>query len=93
MSVFVGPELQLKLSQPLKFQWGSGGPELPPTTIHGQDATTLIDVCHAITKAENAGALSARHSKIVAQAHIILGASAIRRTGYNRLRTLAGIIL
>lgn len=36
MSNFVGPELRAKLEQPVKFQWGAGGLELPPTVVNAQ---------------------------------------------------------
>ena len=76
MSKYVGPELHNKLSQPVKFQWGTGGPELPPTIIHGFDATLLIDVCRAIVQAEADGVGGARNGRVAGQAHIILNASA-----------------
>jgi hypothetical protein len=71
-----GAELLQKLQEPLKFQWGSGGAEVPPTVIHGFDVTLLIDACKAIVNAEAAGKLSARQAHIAQQAHVILGASA-----------------
>jgi len=76
MAPLVGPELSLKLSQPLKFQWGIGGQELPPTTIHGLDATTLIDVCAFILEAERNGAKGKRFERVAEQAKVILSASA-----------------
>jgi P63C domain len=69
-------ELRRKLEYPLKFQWGSGGTEIPPTVAHGFDATLLIDVCKAIIAAEAEGKLGERQARIAKQAHIILGASA-----------------
>jgi hypothetical protein len=72
----VSSELREKLANPLKFQWGSGGTEIPPTTVHGFDATLLIDVCKAIITAEASGKLHRRQAAIARQAHIILGASA-----------------
>lgn len=42
-------QLRQKISRPFKFQWSSGG---APVTIYGYDATILIDLCHAIVKAE-----------------------------------------
>jgi len=60
----------------LKFQWGIGGAEQPPATIHGFDATFLIDLANAIIAAEASGAFSKRYANIVKQAHIIVGASA-----------------
>jgi hypothetical protein len=72
----VGTELREKLANPLKFQWGSGGSEIPLTIAHGYDATLLVDVCKAIITAEAEGRLHERQTKIARQAHIILGASA-----------------
>lgn len=76
MSDTVGSELREKLANPLKFQWGTGGSEQPPATIHGFDVTLLIDVCNAVVKAESQGKLLKRHDKNAKQAHIILSASA-----------------
>ena len=76
MTRFVGVELSQKLSQPLKFEWGSGGVETPKTTINGFDVTILIDLCRAIIEAESEGALSKANLRIAAQAHVILNASA-----------------
>jgi hypothetical protein len=82
MAKFVGPELRAKLDQPIKFQAGSGGQDLPPTIVHGYDVTLLIDTCRAIIDAETSGALRRNH-RAVAQAHIILNASA--RSGIKGL--------
>lgn len=71
-----GDELRRKLENPLKFQWGSGGDEVPPTVIHGFDVTLLIDACKAIIAAESEGKLLGRQARVAHQAHIILGASA-----------------
>jgi hypothetical protein len=76
MSALVGPELRQKLSQPVKFQWGTGGLELPPTVVHGFDATLLIDLCRVIIQAEAGGAFGERNARVRAQAHVILSASA-----------------
>jgi P63C domain len=86
-----GAELREKLENPLKFQWGTGGAEPPPATIHGFDVTLLIDLCNTIIAAEAKGRLSGRYDRIVRQAHIIVGASAksgiqglvYRLAGYN----------
>jgi hypothetical protein len=86
-----GAELREKLENPLKFQWGTGGAEQPPATIHGFDVTLLIDLCNAIIAAEAKGTLSRRYDRIARQAHIINGASAkwgiqdlvYRLAGYN----------
>jgi hypothetical protein len=76
MAETVGAELREKLENPLKFQWGTGGAEQPPATVHGFDAALLIDLCRAIIAAEARGTLPSRYSKIAQQAHIIVGASA-----------------
>ena len=76
ISPSVGAELRDKIENPLKFQWGTGGAGSPPTVINGLDATVLIDLCKAIIDAEASGRLQKRHTKIAAQAHIIIGASA-----------------
>jgi hypothetical protein len=86
-----GAELRAKLENPLKFQWGTGGAEQPPATIHGFDVTLLIDLCNAIIAAEAKESLSKRYNRIARQAHIIVGASAksgiqglvYRLAGYN----------
>lgn len=74
MSKVAGAELRSKLENPLKFQWGTGGAEQPPATIHGFDATLLIDLANAIIAAESS--LPPRYKKIAKQAHVIIGASA-----------------
>jgi hypothetical protein len=74
MSKVAGAELREKLENPLKFQWGTGGAEQPPATVHGLDATMLIDLCNAIIAAEPI--LPKRYDRIGGQAHIIVGASA-----------------
>lgn len=84
MRNFVGAELREKLENPLRFQWGTGGAEAPPTLVHGVDAKVLIDVCQAVIAAENAGTLKgARYKGIAKQSYIILGASA--KSGITRL--------
>lgn len=82
MANFVGPELRSKLEQPIKFQYGSGGQDLPPTVVHGYDVTLLIDVCRAIIDAEASGSLRRSH-RVAAQSHVILNASA--RSGIKGL--------
>ncbi|MFY9924129.1 MAG: hypothetical protein WAK51_06610, partial [Opitutaceae bacterium] len=76
MSSLVGPELGDKLSQPIKFQWGSGGPDGPPRTINGFDVTMLIDLCRLIVQANAEGRFGSRHQRAVVQAQVILAASA-----------------
>jgi hypothetical protein len=76
MAEAVGADLRAKIENPLKFQWGTGGAEQPPATIHGFDAKLLIDVCNAIIDTEATGKLPARYARVATQAHIIVGASA-----------------
>lgn len=64
------------IENPIKFQWGTGGAEAPPTIINGYDAALLIDICRAIVAAAEKGKLAKRHERVVQQANIILGASA-----------------
>jgi hypothetical protein len=73
MAGFIGAQLSEKISQPLRFQWGSGGAQ---TQVHGFDATLLIDVCKAIVAAESEGRLNRQQTHVAKQAHTILGASA-----------------
>jgi hypothetical protein len=87
MADSVGAELSRKLSQTIKFQWSPVGAEQPPATVHGYDATLLIDVCHAIIAAEPNLAPQQKH--VARQAHIILSASA--KSGIrNLVYALAG---
>jgi hypothetical protein len=72
----VGAELRQKFQNPLKFQWGTGGAGQLPVTVHGYDATLLIDLCKAVIAAEADGKLQKRHAKLARQAHIIVSASA-----------------
>jgi hypothetical protein len=86
-----GAELIAKFENPIKFQWGTGGAEAPPSTVHGFDVTLLIDLSNAIIAAESGGTLPPQHQKIARQAQIIVGASAksgiqglvYRLAGYN----------
>lgn len=89
MEPHVGAELREKLEKTLKFQWGSGGAEQPPSDVYGYDVTTLIDVCDAIVDADNKGDLSARHQNVVKQARTIRKASA-KQGIKNLVYALAG---
>ena len=60
----VGAELRDKMENPLKFQWGTGGAEEPPATVHGFDAKLLIDLSNAIIAAEAKGELPSRYTRI-----------------------------
>lgn len=83
ISQYVAPELGKKLSNPLRFQWESPGPEQPPGIIYGYDVSLLIDICQIIIRAKSDGNLEKRHDNIVKQASIILSASA--KTGITQL--------
>lgn len=74
MSESVSAEVKRKVENPLKFQWGSGGAEAPPATIHGFDSSLLIDICEAIIASE--AQLGSRYESVAKQAHLIVGASA-----------------
>jgi hypothetical protein len=74
MSEAVEAELRQKIENPIKFQWGSGGAGIPPTTIYGFDSALLIDLCNAIIASEER--LGPRYENIIRQAHLIVGASA-----------------
>src|SRR5436190_2781243 len=50
MTPFVGEELAQKLDNPLIFQAPTAGGKFQPATIHGYDATILIDLCRAIVQ-------------------------------------------
>lgn len=76
MSDLAGAELMEKLTQPINFEWGSGGAEQPPGIVKGLDATLLIDLCRVIVEAERSGALGKRQERIAQHAHTILNASA-----------------
>ncbi|GGD63573.1 P63C domain-containing protein [Caballeronia grimmiae] len=76
MASYLGAELREKIENPLKFQWGSGGAEVPPTLVNGYDVTLLIDVCKAILDADSAGDLAPNQAILAKQARIILNASA-----------------
>lgn len=86
MAEFAGAEFGDKLTQPIKFQWVGGGAETSkpdeekaskkPSVFYGYDVTLLIDLCHAILKAEADGKISDRSAHIAKQAHVILNASA-----------------
>jgi len=73
---YVGGELREKLDKPLLFQWTPAVAKAPPSLIHGYDVTILIDICKAIIKADEQGALLDRQKNVVKQAHVILNASA-----------------
>lgn len=79
MDGYIGRELREKLDNPIIFQRQRAAAENPRLgfSAHGYDATNLIDVCNAIIEARRDGKLSSkRYDKMVAQAQIVLSASA-----------------
>ncbi|WP_316176539.1 MULTISPECIES: P63C domain-containing protein [unclassified Bradyrhizobium] len=77
MAAYVGRELREKLENPIIFQGLGAVAGNPGSTVHGYDATILIDLCRAVLAAEAEGRLAAaRYANVVRQAHIIVGASA-----------------
>lgn len=77
MTETLGAELIVKLSKPVKFQWGiAGAGQQPPTEINGFDVTLLIDVCKSILEADVKGLLARNQKPVAKQASIIIGASA-----------------
>lgn len=72
----LGPNLIEKLANPLIFQGPPPGLNVPPFMVHGYDVTIVIDICKAIIKAGQEGALLERQKHIVEQAHVIVNASA-----------------
>lgn len=78
MDDFIGRELREKIEKPIIFQPPGAAAANPVTSrANGYDATILIDICKAILAAKAAGKLGgARYDKMVAQAQIIMNASA-----------------
>lgn len=78
MEDYLGRDLQEKIANPIIFQRKPAATEtLIGGKAHGYDATILIDLCKAIVTARNDGKLSGkRYDNMVAQAHVIQGASA-----------------
>lgn len=75
LSNYIGPELRLKLDNPIIFQGAIAGPNQSGSIkVHGYDVTILIDLCKAIIAAENDG--KKINPAVAKQAHIIIGASA-----------------
>jgi hypothetical protein len=91
MAGAVGAGIGEKITEPLKFQWGTGGAGQPPATINGYDVTILIDVCKAISEASAQGRLAKNQEEVARQANVILAASA--KSGIKQLvYALAGYI-
>ena len=78
MDGFIGRELREKIENPIVFQPPGAAAASPVTSrANGYDAAILIDICQAILDAKAAGKLSGpRYEKMIAQAQIIIGASA-----------------
>jgi hypothetical protein len=83
MASVIGGEIAEKIAKPIKFQWGSAGGEQPPSIVNGFDVTLLIDLCRVIVKAHSDGKLGKRQERVVAQAQVILNASA--KSGIKQL--------
>ncbi|HGO9566637.1 TPA: P63C domain-containing protein, partial [Pseudomonas aeruginosa] len=77
VSAALGAEVLEKLSKPLIFKGDIPGVKAPPIgSVHGYDVSLLIDICKSLIAAANKGELLKSQAKIVAQAQIILSASA-----------------
>lgn len=70
LSKYINPELRGKIDNPIEFGSFSGGPG------KGYKATILIDVCKAISAADQAGELAPNQKNLAVQAAIIVNASA-----------------
>lgn len=77
VSAALGAETLEKLSKPLIFKGDVPGVKAPPIgNVHGYDVAILIDICKALVAAGSRGEMLKSQAKIVAQAQIILSASA-----------------
>lgn len=75
ISKYLGHEIAQKLENPIIFQPVSLGKNVQPTVqTNGYDVTILIDICRAVIQAKEAG--ERVNINVVAQANIILGATA-----------------
>ena len=73
----LGVEILEKIANPLIFKGDIPGVKAPPIgDVHGHDVGLLIDICKALVGANSRGELLKSHGNIVAQANVILGASA-----------------
>ena len=91
----LGGEILEKVANPLIFKGDIPGVKAPPIgDVHGYDVGLLIDICKALVAASARGELLKSHANIVAQANVILGASAkagiqglvYALAGYDRTR-------
>lgn len=73
----LGAEIIEKVANPLIFKGDIPGVKAPPIGhVHGYDVSLLIDICKALVLANARGELLKSQANIVAQANIILAASA-----------------
>lgn len=73
----LGTEIIEKVSNPLIFKGDIPGVNAPPIgDVHGYDVSLLIDICKALVLANNRGEMLKSQANIVAQANVILAASA-----------------
>ncbi len=73
----LGAELLERIANPLIFKGSDPGAKMPISRkINGYEVGLLIDICQALVLADTRGELLKSHAKIVAQAHVILSASA-----------------
>lgn len=77
ISKALGAEIIQKVDNPLIFKGKDPGAKYPTARrVNGYEVGLLIDICQALVAANARGELLKSHAKIVAQAQIILGASA-----------------
>lgn len=73
----LGAEILEKIDKPLIFKGDIPGVKAPPVgDVHGYDVALLIDICKALVMANARGDLLRSQANIVAQANVILAASA-----------------
>ena len=77
ISEYIGSELAERIGNPIVFQGVRADLSAPTASkVYGYDVTILIDICHAILRADADGKLTASQAKIAKQASIINSASA-----------------
>ena len=90
LSAFVSNNLAAALNSPIEFQPPSGG-----RTAYGYPAVLLVDMCDAVLRAHDAGALRKNQLHIAKRADILVRALATvgiialvdEATGYQRMRS------
>nr|ABY40542.1 hypothetical protein 3.6 [Burkholderia phage Bups phi1] len=75
MSNYLSADVLKKIENPIKFQWGSGGAEQPPSAVNGYDVSLLMEICNSILEADTDGALSKNQEHLATNARILLNAS------------------